>query len=134
MDGVVDNESDIILDIVICADKGENTGGKVSSNAALNFITGVKENRFYHNIQSIQIALQEYPEVQQRLYFQEHDEGCNIKSVIDFDNSTTWCLQEAGRRDAKNYLDGVGGEGQKTLQQWYDDNVSKDDDENCEGC
>ena len=53
MDGVVDNESDIILDIVICADKGENTGGKVSSNAALNFITGVKENRFYHNIQSI---------------------------------------------------------------------------------
>ena len=50
LDHVVDNESDIILDIVICADKGENAGGAVSSNAAFNFITGVKENRFYHNI------------------------------------------------------------------------------------
>ena len=45
--------------------------------------------------------------------------GCPGAGGLSFDNSTTWCLQEAGRADAKAMLD-IGNENvSKTLDEWY---------------
>lgn len=45
--------------------------------------------------------------VNYRSYFQDNDD-CEIKNLLDFTNSTTWCLQETGREDAKKYLAAQG--------------------------
>ena len=29
-----------------------------------------------------------------------HDDGCGVSDLLDFNNSTTWCLQVAGRKQA----------------------------------
>jgi len=56
-----------------------------------------------------------------RTYFQYAHKDCYVDSSLDFDNSTTWCLQMAGRKDAQTILD-IGPESvHKTLAEWYDD-------------
>ena len=58
-------------------------------------------------------------DVEYRYYFQEHNEGCG-GNVNDFRNSTTWCKQEAGRRDAKAMLEFGQDKMAKSLDEWYD--------------
>lgn len=41
--------------------------------------------------------------------------------MLDFNNSTTWCLQEAGRQQAKDIL-AIGQDAiHETLEDWFDD-------------
>lgn len=66
----------------------------------------------------MQAELDAFPDVNLRYYFQEFNLGCGPYSELDFNNSTTWCLQEAGRREAQNML-GVGQDNIKgTLREW----------------
>ena len=53
-----------------------------------------------------------------RYYFQENNK-CPDQGGLDFNNSTTWCLQEAGRADAEDFLN-IGSKDVKfTLDEWY---------------
>ena len=62
-----------------------------------------------------------YPNVEKRYYIQERDTGCHVPNMLDFNNSTTWCLQEAGRRDAQKFLD-LGQEAlHNSLEKWDND-------------
>lgn len=55
-----------------------------------------------------------------RYWFEDHTH-CPDNSQLDFNNSTTWCLQEAGRQDAKDMLD-IGQDNiRKTLDEWLAD-------------
>ena len=58
-------------------------------------------------------------DVEYRYYFQEHHTGCSGSS-LDFTNSTTWCKQEAGRRDDKAMLEFGQENIHKSLDEWYD--------------
>ena len=79
------------------------------------------EKGFYVNTNSVQQALAAYPKVQKRYYFQGHGYGCDVPNQLDFNNSTTWCLQEAGRKDAQDML-GLGQDNiQKSLEEWMSD-------------
>lgn len=53
-----------------------------------------------------------------RYYFQEKN-SCPGAGGLDFNNSTTWCLQEAGRADAKAMLEIGSGNIEKTLEEWF---------------
>ena len=113
-------EEDIIMDVIICG-YSQESGAEVSKNAATNWLDARNERSFYRNTNSIQQALDAYPGVDRRFYIQGHDYGCDVPSSLDFNNSTTWCLQEAGREDAKEALD-LGQENiQKGLDEWLAD-------------
>jgi len=59
-----------------------------------------------------------------RYYFQEQS-SCPGAGGLSFDNSTTWCLQEAGRADAKAMLEIGADQVHKTLEEWYSDKELK---------
>ena len=46
-----------------------------------------------------------FPDVNYRYYFQDKEtDPCGVWDLLDFSNSTTWCLQETGREEAKKAL------------------------------
>lgn len=54
----------------------------------------------------------------------EHRHTCP-GNQLNFNNETTWCLQEQGRQDAQSMLD-IGQENiGKTLDEWYADQELK---------
>ena len=120
---IVDSEEDIIVDVAICG-YSQRTGDPVSKNAMENFMSGRDERDFYENTNSIQASLDAYPGVQKRYYFQGAEfgyHGCVVPNDLDFNNSTTWCLQEAGRQDAKDMLE-IGQDNiNKSLEDWFKD-------------
>ena len=63
-----------------------------------------------------------YPGVEKRYYFQwgEYHHDCHVDSSLDFYNSTTWCLQEAGRSDAKTMLEIGQASVHKSLDEWFE--------------
>lgn len=96
-------EEDIIMDVIICG-YTTKSGDDVSNNALENWLGANQEKDFYENSNSIEQALAAFPNVQSRYYFQMHHLGCTVDNSLDFNNSTTWCLQLAGRRDAQDML------------------------------
>ena len=69
----------------------------------------------------MQYALEAYPEAEARFYFQLHNSGCSNPNSLNFNNETTWCMQEAGRQDAIDMLN-VGQERvHQTLHEWFQD-------------
>ena len=60
------------------------------------------------------------PKIEIRYWFEDHT-NCPDNSQLDFNNSTTWCLQEAGRKDAKDMLS-IGQDNiRRTLDDWLAD-------------
>ena len=101
----MDNEEDIILDVMLCEWAPHKHGYDVSKNAMTNFENARNERDFYMDTNSLQAALAAYPNVEKRYYFTGSGyHGCYVPNDLDFNNSTTWCLQEAGRQDAKDAL------------------------------
>lgn len=58
--------------------------------------------KYYVGMNSIANEIRSHNDVEYRYYFGEYDTGCQGPlGLMDFRNSTTWCLQEVGRNDAK---------------------------------
>ena len=113
-------ESDIIIDTMFCSYSVDD-GAETTNNAAHNFLAAQSVKMDYVNINSVMSAKFAYPEVESRLYFQVVNDTCNIHNYLDFNNDTTWCLQEMGRRDAMNMLNIGQDQIGTTLDQWYAD-------------
>ena len=116
---VVDDVSDIIVDVAVCS-YSSVPEGEVEKSAIKNWQTARDIKNYYAGTSNLFAEMSVYPGLELRYYFQEHD-GCPGQGGLDFNNSTTWCLQEMGRNDAKNMLeigsDNVG----KTLDDWLAD-------------
>ena len=71
---------------------------------------------------AIQAEIRSHNDIDYRFYFQEDRTECtqDLPGDLDFRNSTTWCLQELGRRDAKTMLDLGQGKIRQTLDEWYE--------------
>ena len=61
--------------------------------ATKNYMDAHHIKQQYNNLNALQAELAAYPEANLRYYFQEHSTGCGPYSELDFNNSTTWCLQ-----------------------------------------
>ena len=119
---------DIIIDAAACSYHTPNA--QEASRSALDNFMGARDIRSYYiGMDAIQAEIRSHNDVEYRFYFQEHHTGCKGGiGGLDFRNTTTWCLQEAGRRDAKTML-GLGQENiRKTLDEWYDnkETIQKD--------
>ena len=120
---IVDREEDIIVDVLITRfyTQPEET---VEKNAFKNYMSARAISKYYNNFNSLMSETRAYPNINFRYYLQEHRHTCP-GSELDFNNSTTWCLQEQGRSDAKDML-GLGQDNiSKTLNEWYTDNELK---------
>ena len=89
------DQKDIIVDIAICGYSAPVDEPKTS-----NTIQNWFQNKAVHDYNNGSNAVQEqeraFPDVDYRYYFQDQDD-CHVSNYLDFKNSTTWCLQEAGR-------------------------------------
>ena len=91
----------------------------MSKNAFTNWNDGRDIKSFYKGGASIEEEIRARDGIDYRYYFMEHGTGCD-GSNLDFRNSTTWCLQEAGRRDAKTMLELGQPMIHEKLEEWYD--------------
>ena len=96
----------------------------VEKNAMKNFMSAHAIHKYYDNFNSLMSQTRAYPSINFRYYFQEARHSCPGVQ-LDFNNSTTWCLQEQGRTDAKDMLNLGQGNISKTLEEWYADNELK---------
>lgn len=110
-------QEDIILDVAICGYSSQE-GGAVTNNALMNYRMAQDEAAYYHGGNAAASSRRAYPEVDQRFYFQERS-PCPGSGGLDFNNSTTWCLQELGRQDAEDMLRIGQADIGQTLDEWY---------------
>lgn len=90
MDGVVDDYSQITIDILVCgysAKPRETVSQKVTKNIA----DRRDIHQYWYNTNNIQKELLAFPGVNVRYYFQERDTGCSVFS-LSFNGEETWCL------------------------------------------
>lgn len=68
-------EEDIIMDVVAVY-SGHHPEQEITKNAVSNLMEARNVRSFYVNMNSIQAALEAYPRVQQRFYFQDSGIHC----------------------------------------------------------
>ena len=118
-------EDKIIMDVLVCGYTPE-LEQQVYGSDMKNFQDARNIKKYYNDINSIVGEIAAFPNAQMRYYFQEHNTGCS-GSELDFNNSTTWCLQEAGRRDAQNMLNIGQSNIRATLDDWVADKQIRKD-------
>ena len=114
--------TDIIVDVAICGYSALSDDLEVEKNAyaAWKETNGIRG--YYKNTNSIWEQAKGYPGLNVRYYFQERNTGCKGSlGGLNFNNSTTWCLQEAGRRDAQDMLTIGSEEIAKTFDEYMSD-------------
>lgn len=110
-------EEQIIVDILVCYGDTSNSSMQIGG-AMANFRDAHRIHHYYNNLNSLTAEMEAYPNINIRSYFAETTDdyaistGCpyvGAKSELDFSSDYTWCLQQAGRRDAQTML-GLGQE------------------------
>ena len=105
-------QSDIIVDVLICdsaTQSSEADTGKTINNLMQAFNVHGANN----GMNAVEEQERAYPDVNYRYYLtDEITDSCGVWDLLNFNNATTWCLQEAGRQQAKNILN------QRSLEQW----------------
>ena len=117
---LVDDPSDIIIDILICG-YYPPVRGTVSGKAGNNYQTAQDIKSYYSTMGEVLQDLTATEGIQYRYLFQMQNVTCPEDSAIDSRNSTTWCLQEAGRRDAKTMLNLGQDKITAALKEWFDE-------------
>jgi len=103
---IVEDQSDIILDIMICSYQ-EDLQAPDKTNTIHNFWRQREIHHFYNDSNDVNMQEAPYPMVNYRHYFQDNDD-CDIDNLLDFKNSTTWCMQTFGREQAQKELAAQG--------------------------
>ena len=87
---IVEDQSDIYLDVMLC-DYHEAPEAPDKTNTVHNYWRAKDIHDLYHNNHDVSQQEAPYPDVNYRYFFQDNDD-CDIDSLLDFRNSTTWCL------------------------------------------
>ena len=91
---LVDDESDIIIDVAICGDDTVAKKDKTSRNSLFELFRSHNIHSYYHSTDSIASAKRDHPDINWRYLFLEEN---SITVSIDFRNETTWPYQMQGR-------------------------------------
>jgi predicted acylesterase/phospholipase RssA len=119
---LVDDQSKIIVDVVVCGsppspDSRWTPGG----DAVENFLFSRNIHHFYSSSDNLAEERMGYPNVNFRYLFIQKEYNLSGKAELQFDNATTWPLQENGRQIAQETL--AAGEGTvfKLLDEYHKD-------------
>lgn len=115
------SNEEITVDIAVCLLNKSTHGGPVV-NSIEAYIRAKAIHWYYGGMNSITAEERGSPGVNFRYYFQERFNTCDNKPlhILDFDGDTTWCLQEAGRQDAKNALNMGQEHIHMAMGEWFD--------------
>ena len=116
----VDDPKDVIVDVAVCGYHAQPTSEATSNKAYENYQNSKNIRDYYSGGDSVWAQSKAYPGIQMRYYFQEVND-CPGAGSIDMNNSTTWCMQEAGRADAKAMLDIGSDKVSSTFDEWNED-------------
>ena len=95
------SDEEITLDILICGGPGRVPPKEQVSTTLNNFMAARDISSYYKNYDGIDSEIRESPGINIRYFFKEHDTStCYPMSQLNFNGEDTWCLQEAGRRNA----------------------------------
>uniref|UniRef100_A0A7S3RP07 PNPLA domain-containing protein n=1 Tax=Strombidinopsis acuminata TaxID=141414 RepID=A0A7S3RP07_9SPIT len=111
--------SKISLDIANCDAHHPVFNNETSHNALENYMRQRAIHKFHKKTNDILEVKRAYPEVNYRYYFQPSGETNSGLSELDFYNSTTWRVNEMGRRDAKATLEAGENFGFEMLEQYH---------------
>jgi len=75
---------------MIC-DYTEAIGEETTGDTVNNWFQARSIHHFYNDSNDVNEQEAPYPNVNYRYYFQD-DDDCGVKNLLDFNNSTTWCL------------------------------------------
>ena len=104
MDGIVDDESKIIVDVLICGEsemkEKEKTGKSWES-----YLRARKISKYYGNTNSLVYTMKAHPTVNFRhVVNMSKDLGFTGLEELNFNGDFTWKGQEQGRTDAQSSL------------------------------
>ena len=105
MDGVVDDESKIIIDVLICGSNEMSTETE-TGNSWENYFRGRQIGKFYGDSNSLVYTMKAHPTVQFRYIVQQSVGKMTGLNELNMDGDFTWAAQEQGRTDAQNALNG----------------------------
>jgi len=119
--GATDEE--ITLDILICGGPGMIPPKEETATSIQNFLAARSISSYYKNNDGIDSEIRLSPGVKIRYFFKEHGSGTTgcVMSQLNFNGEDTWCLQEAGRRDAQQALTLGQEKINKAVNEWFAD-------------
>ena len=117
---VVDDESKIIVDILLCggANEGADDWDSTGHLASSNYMRGRSIRGPYHGGNAIADAYAAHPTVNFRYVIGQED-GFNSTGMINFEGDHTWKIQEKGREQAQAALTAGEGTHFELLMNWH---------------
>ena len=100
---VVDDESKIILDVLICGDAVAPVEGKSDKYTWENFLRAHSLSSYYNGSNDLAQSMKTHPNVNWRYTIQQEDSLGGLNE-IHFEGDLTWPIQEKGREQAQSAL------------------------------
>lgn len=121
MDGIVDDESKIIVDVFICGAPDTPPVEEKIGNSWTNYFRGRTINKFYGNTNSLAQSMSAHPTIQMRHVVKQTTGSMGGLSELNFDGDFTWPAQEQGRLDGIDALSGSGNGVAPFFYEWLAD-------------
>jgi len=107
---VVDSQDKITVDVVICSHPPTpDSRWSLNKDAIADYMYARNIHSFYSDSDNLAEEKKAYPEVNFRYLFQQREAQLSGTKELEFNNATTWPLQENGRQVAQETL--AAGEG-----------------------
>ena len=107
LDGIVDDESKIIMDIYICGASEAPDQIDESGNGWENYFRGRSIGKWYGSTNSVSYFTKAHPDVQLRHVVLQTEGHMGGLSELNFEGSFTQAAQDQGKLDAQNALNGT---------------------------
>ena len=101
---IVDDESKIIIDVLLCGAPDSPEEIKKSGNSWENFFRGRSIEKFYGNTDSIAQSMKAHPSVQMRHVVKQTKSHMSGLNELNFNGDYTQPAQDQGKKDGRDAL------------------------------
>jgi hypothetical protein len=115
---VVDDDSKIVLDVIICDDAHIKTSSVDTTNAISNFLRYYSIKHAYGSLNDILEFKRARPKVNYRYIVIPSETLASGLNEMKFDNATLFPMVEIGKKDAQNVISMGEGAVIKRLIEW----------------
>lgn len=118
---IVDSLDQITLDIIMLEKPTVSEAESIAGQNTHENYARAKDIKSYNSgMSNVFEAVRAYPDVNWRYLFQPSEHVPNGPRLMNFNNESTWFMQEMGRRDAQNLLTKEPGYAFALLQDWHE--------------
>ena len=117
---LVDDESKIIIDVLVCNAKEETTSSEADASTISNYFRSRNIKKAYDGPNNFHLDMLAHPTVQFRYLAYEAEGHAGGTSEINFNGDETWSMQEQGRSDAQALIDAGPATHFELLKNYYE--------------